>query len=119
MLTLTEAGTKNLLLHVRELADLYALKTLYDYLAKRRDEGTLDARLFFGGRLDSDRSRDILQNAPTRDQLQGASIDAIVSCFSDIGGGGDLEIDISILKSAVVPMNDREKAQLSQKYAVK
>ena len=33
MLTLTETGTKNLLLHVREIADLYALKTLYDYLA--------------------------------------------------------------------------------------
>ena len=86
MPTLTETGTKNLLLHVRELADLYALKSLYDYLAQKRAEGSLDARIFFGGSIDSERSREVLQNAPTRDQFQNSSIDAVVSCYSDMGG---------------------------------
>ncbi len=119
MLTLTETGTKNLLLHVRELADLYALKTLYDYLAKTRADGNLDVRVFFGGSIDSERSREVLQNAPTRDQFQNSSIDAVVSCYSDIGGGGDLEIDISVLKNAVAPMSKEEKAELKQRYGVK
>lgn len=119
MLTLTETGTKNLLLHVRELADLYALKTLYDYLAQKRAEGSLDAKVFFGGSIYSERSREVLQNAPTRDQFQNSSIDAVVSFYSDIGGGGDLEIDISILKNSVAPMSNGEKAELKQKYGVK
>ena len=74
------------MLHVRELADLYALKTLYNYITQKRADGSLDAKVFFGGSIDSERSREVLQNVPTRDQFQNSSIDAVVSCYSDMGG---------------------------------
>ncbi len=119
MLSLQETTTRNLVFHVKEIADLYALKTLYDYLDQKRKEDSLDVRVFFGGSIDSARSREILQNAPTKDQLQSASIDAVVSCYSDISCGGDLEVDVCILKSAVVPMSKEKKAELKEKYGVK
>lgn len=109
---------KKLLLNVRELADLYALKTLYDYLT----DTSFDARLFFSGSsIGSERAQQVLQGAKTR-SFDG-SIDAVVSCFSDIGGGSvgfghNLEVDIAVLKNCVKPLTEAEKQQLREKYKI-
>jgi len=96
-------------LDVRELADLYALKTLYDYLK----ETNFDAQLFFSGSFNTERAQEVLTNAPKN---TSTSIDAVVSCFSDIGGGRvdiqcpKLEVDIAILKNCVKPMTQKEES---------
>ncbi|RMF54380.1 hypothetical protein D6745_05450, partial [Candidatus Woesearchaeota archaeon] len=92
-----ETRTKTVLFQVRELADLYALKTLYDFLSEHLPENGLNANLFFGGSINTERSREVLASSPTAEQLND-SIDAVVGCYSDIGDCGDLSIDISILK---------------------
>src|SRR3989344_5689170 len=113
-----KSKTKNILLQVRELADLYALKTLYDYLAQNAQEGIVDVRLWLGGDIYSDRSREVLQNIPLKEQAKHSSIDTVVSCYSDLGGSGDVEIDIYLLKNCVVPLSPEEKKELKQKYRV-
>lgn len=113
----TAVGKRNILLRVRELSELYALKTVYDYIAQKT-ESSLNGRVFFCGSIDSERSREVLQNAPARRRLELPSLDAVVSCYSDIGGGGDLEIDSSILKNCVAPMSDSDKVDLKKKYGV-
>ncbi|RMF54925.1 hypothetical protein D6745_03740 [Candidatus Woesearchaeota archaeon] len=111
-----EARTKNVLFQVRELADLYALKTLYDFLSEHLPENGLNANLFFGGFINTERAREVLASSPTAEQLN--SIDAVVGCYSDIGDCGDLSIDISILKNSVAPLTDEEKTELRKKYDI-
>jgi len=118
MTTLSETGPKNIYLIVGELADLYTLKTLYDYLTQYVIEGKLDAKLSFFGDINTTRSREVLQNVPIMEKFERSSIDTLVSCYSDNSSGGDLEIDISILKNCVVPMDREEIDELKHKYGV-
>ncbi len=113
-----DVRTKNVLLHVKELADLYALKSLYDFLAHQVLSDRLNVNLFFGGSIYSERSREVLTSSPTQEQFRSASIDAVVGCYSDLGREGDLAIDISVLKNSVVPLTDKEKMKLRAKYEI-
>ncbi len=101
-----------------ELADIYALRTLYDYVASQ----SLDVQLVFdgGGRHGhlSTRQEEVLRGVPISDSGRA---DLRVSTISDIRSGGragDLLVDIAILKNCAVPLSEEEKRALRAKYSV-
>ncbi len=108
-----------------ELADAYALKTLYDYLAPKNNE--LD--IFFWETPDFYKSEGILAKRRQNYALN-AKTDLYVGCYSDINNGFSkdlsainpdakhLGIDISLLKNAVIPMTRSQKLRLREKYGI-
>lgn len=117
---------KQVIFQARELADVYALKTLYDCV-----RGSLgDADLFFRGSVDDARSKEVLQGCKTQEESYGYSIDSsvrregglVITPVSDIGsyagGSATLQVDITLLKNMAVPLSLEEKRMLRARYGV-
>ncbi len=106
-------------LTTRELADTYALRTLYDCLK----EEEFDADLFFREQDLGPRCREIITGCPIIDPYCPRNIHANICVYSDLSrtarrGNTNLEIDISILKNCAKPTTPEEKEQLRKKYDV-
>ena len=114
-LTKTEVGSQRATLEVRELADLYALKTFYDYLQNTHDP----LEVAFRGNLDSERSKRVLSGAKVN-SLED-KVDVCVGAFSDIStcpSIGQVLVDITVLKNCSPALNDSEINELKREYGV-
>ncbi len=107
----------SIVLSPKELADTYGLKTLYDYLRASNPSW----QLFFWNYDTYGRSSKIFEGVETKSD-DDASIDTVVTCFSDIPNKPvskpNVVIDLSILKNCVVPLSIEERLALKQKYGV-
>jgi len=97
-----------------ELADVYALNTLYDYLIS--DE---TYNISFRTTHDPNQDKRIHPGAKIQDRYH---LKNGVSMFSDISGlcfaDRSLKVDISILKNCVKPKTKEEKAAIRDKYRI-
>jgi len=104
---------KTLTFYVKELADMYAMKTLHDYLQQKE----LPFQYEFMGRVPKHQEIFGMPIHPVQHDIEN-----LVTVYSDVGGGSiglnNLEIDISILKNAVQPITQREREALRQKYGI-
>lgn len=113
---------KSILLRPRELADIYALKTIYDYLITR--DLNVDTSFYCYWRDVGSKGEEILSQLPRFDsELVTDSVDLVLSSCSDIGSGSiqrykNLEIDICLFKNSVIPMTEREKYDIKLKYDI-
>ncbi|MBI4016328.1 MAG: hypothetical protein HY363_01390 [Candidatus Aenigmarchaeota archaeon] len=114
---MNKLNQQNVILSYQELSDLYAMKTFYEYL-KISD---IKARITFSGYTAvRDRENEILSDCNGMKWGEG-SIDVIVRTFSDTSqsyGAGyvKLGIDAALLKNCVVPMDEKQKQELREKY---
>lgn len=115
--------TKQVVLRANELADLYGLRTLYDYL----QEIKFEADITFSGHpdlLDKPRARELTENCQVTQDLSTHS-DLAIWVYSDITSGSQfsadknvLELDLTILKNCVLPMTAKQKTRLKKKYDI-
>jgi len=109
----------NVLFQPGELADLFALRTLYQYLKKERPQFNC---LFERGDELEDHLLRHYKGLPCIDGWiekfkNGVSISSDVYDDS-IAADNDLNVDISILKNCAQPMHSEKKAKLRQKYGI-
>ena len=112
--------TLNIVFNVGELADLYALRTLYKYLSKK--DKTHNFEFSFSGNVENQRGRQIIGESNFQ-YKKFLKPDIVVSTYSDMGGRtfGDkrFEIDISILKNCAKPVTIEKKEEILKKYNLK
>ena len=103
-----------------ELADVYALRTLYDYAVQAAPEmklGFINATNLDGKDVPSHLLKGIPQSNDIRDH------DNVITVHSDIGNHTRyphlLEVDASLLKNSVIPKTDGERKKLRRKYSVR
>lgn len=107
---------KNIGLHIRELADAYALRTLHDYLVTT----SFQHNLYFTGAVNFPWSKELLKDIPTKHTHK--SIDSLVGILSDVRRDefkkNSLLIDISLLKNSITPLSKDEKLELRERYNI-
>jgi hypothetical protein len=110
----------NVLFGQGELADSYALITLYDYIKE-----STAAQFAFPPIQENDRCKNALAGVPRWElnHREAQSLDLIISTVSDVKRGGtkaktNVDVDIAILKNCVLPMPEKEKAALREKYGI-
>ncbi|HIH24310.1 TPA: hypothetical protein HA251_04720 [Candidatus Woesearchaeota archaeon] len=113
-------------LYARELADLYGLLTLHDYLASREQ----DVEFVFRADLGFPRYRELLCDRPSIDRyadfnMQGDLLPdptLIITPYSDLVPSLDTEMrfyfDIAILKNAVMPQAPDAKTLLREQHGI-
>jgi hypothetical protein len=103
----------------KELADLYALKTLYEYVQEQ--EPALEIE--FAGHVDSIRARTLLKGATVKVHASTGAGEKMVGVSSDLTpanyGQDNIEIDASILKNCTKPVTYEEKHELRLKHNIR
>ncbi|MBT6690153.1 hypothetical protein HN903_03700 [archaeon] len=108
---------KKVLLHTRELSDVYALKTLEDYLV----ENTRDMEFCFnGGTIGGAREREVIGKSPFAkiEEKRDLGIFTLsdLSVPYDLKKTNSLGIDTALLKNFTQPLSLTEKRKLRVKY---
>ncbi len=107
----------SVVLDFRELADVYALRTLYDFLTA--DSAPYDV-VFQWGEEGHERAKAVLKNCRRASKSELA--DVVISVISDVSKPPrekkTLSIDIAILKNSVQPLTEQEKLELRAKYGI-
>lgn len=109
--------TRTILLEADELADAYALRTLYDYLKFNSFEERNDVELVFAK---DNAEHSVLEDCKFLEE-DISSDDLLIRTYSDINrilcaDCIDLRIDISILKNCAFFLSSEEKLRLRWKY---
>ena len=111
--------TRTVLLESDELADAYALKTVYDYLKFNRFEERNNVEIAFT-QNSSEFSKTALKDCEFYER-DISSDDLLIRPCSDISKSSidyclDLKIDVSILKNCAMFLSSEEKLRLRWKY---
>ena len=111
--------TRTILLEADELADAYALRTLYDYLKFNSFEERNDVEIVFD-QESSEYHKTVLKDCKFLER-DVSSDDLLIRTYSDINrilcaDCIDLRIDISILKNCAFFLSSEEKLRLRWKY---
>ena len=110
-----------IIFNVAELADCYALDTLYKYLIEKDPEIRKDIVFHLDHYSNETLPSDFLEDKQVIDFAPNNSF--IVGAYSDISDFSKflryLEVDISILKNSAIPKEPQHKQKLRKKYNIK
>ena len=110
--------SRNVSLHTGELSEVYAFKTLYDYILSNTVQDKEPLQISFDGFARTPRAKEVLGEramVPSRNPLGNT---LRVGCYSDVSASGHLSIDMSILKNCTQQNPQEEKNILRSKYGV-
>lgn len=104
---------------INELADVYALKTFYDYLVENRFAANLNFHNIFGNIVYEKLLQDYLRHEHQY-KANLADADLRIAGYSDILSyfTQNIEIDLSLLKNCTLPVTLRKKNELRKKYNI-
>ncbi len=112
---------KKVILMPYELADAYALKTLYDYITSKSADTRFASAFLHKTNTDS-RTKELLRHTA---QDGDDNTNLYVTCYSDINkfpydpfSAASLNVDICLLKNAVTPLSKEQKNALRNKYKI-
>ncbi len=114
--------TRKIVFEAEELADAYALKTLYDYLKERNFEEKTGVGVCFD-QFGLKPYSSILKGCNLDESFSDSSTSLYVKTYSDFSGrnhaGQSLFIDISILKNCALSKRDNLKNKLREIAGIK